>query len=57
MKHNLKIILVLVIAFFLAQVIGLAVIAQYINIEQTAETQKTVVFEQSYNITGITEPP
>ncbi|MBI5393509.1 hypothetical protein HZA96_06595 [Candidatus Woesearchaeota archaeon] len=57
MKHNLKIILTLVGFFFLAQLLGLAVLAQYIDIKQTAETQQTVVFEQTYNITGISEPP
>ncbi len=53
MKHNLKTIFILITFFLIAQFLGLAILAQYIDIKQTATTQETVINEQSYNITGI----
>ena len=41
MKHNLKIVIILLSIFFLSQYIGLAVVNQYIDSEQTAITGET----------------
>ncbi len=56
MKHTLKITILLVLIFILAQVVGLAIINQYINIGETKRTGKTVVNEGTYNITGLSPP-
>lgn len=56
MKHKLNIIVYLIIIFFLAQLIGLAIINEYIDIKKTAETGETVIIEEQYNITGV-QPP
>ena len=45
MKHNVKITLLLVAVFLLAQMIGLFVIRNYIDIEQTQQTGQ-VTFEE-----------
>lgn len=41
MKHTLKITVMLILLFFLSQVVGLAITNQYINHEKTAETGVT----------------
>jgi len=41
MKHTLKITIILVLLFFLSQVVGLAITNQYIDHEKTAETGVT----------------
>jgi presenilin-like A22 family membrane protease len=56
MKHNLKITIFLAIIFFLSQLIGLIIISQYIDINKTAESGRTVVKEEAYNFTGV-QPP
>ena len=56
MKHTLKVTLMLVGIFMLAQIAGLLVIDQYIDITATKETGKTVLNKGAYNITGITPP-
>jgi len=56
MKHSLKVTLWLILFFVLSQVIGLSVINEYIDIEQTAATGETVLVEEAYNVSGI-EPP
>ncbi|MBI4453974.1 hypothetical protein HY636_05000 [Candidatus Woesearchaeota archaeon] len=56
MKHNLKIILLLVSFFFLSQIIGLGILTQYIDMKTTSETGKTTLFNATYDITGITPP-
>jgi len=57
MKHTLSITVFLVVIFFCAQIVGLFVINQYIDIEATEETGKTVVNKEAYDITGIQPPP
>lgn len=57
MKHSLKITLYLISLFFLTQLIGLAVVNQYIDITATATTGTTVIYEETYNLSGITPPP
>ncbi|MBI2129221.1 hypothetical protein HYU07_03190 [Candidatus Woesearchaeota archaeon] len=42
MKHNLKITLLLVLFFFLAQIIGLAVTSQYVHVQQTSYFNETL---------------
>ena len=49
MKHTLKITVMLVLLFFLSQVVGLAITNQYINHEKTAETGVTTWEELPYN--------
>lgn len=48
MKHTLKITLMLVLLFFLSQVVGLAITNQYIDHEKTAETGVTTWEELPY---------
>ena len=57
MKHSLRITLLLIGIFFLAQIMGIAILDQYINIKETFTTGKTVIYEEKYNLTGITPPP
>jgi presenilin-like A22 family membrane protease len=56
MKHTMKITLFLIIIFLLSQIIGLAIVNEYIDIKQTSETGKTVVNAEIYSISGI-QPP
>lgn len=56
MKHNLKIILLLVGFFFLSQIIGLGILTQYIDMKTTSETGKTTLYNATYDVTGITPP-
>ncbi len=44
MKHTLKVTVALVLFFFLAQVIGLVIVNQYIDHKKSVETQ-TIIFE------------
>lgn len=57
MKHTLTVTIILILVFFAAQVVGLAIVNQYIDIQATKDTGKTVVRQEAYNITGITPPP
>ncbi len=50
MKHTLKVTLILVLLFFLAQVIGLVITNAYIDKEATEETGETVFMKLPYNI-------
>lgn len=50
MKHTLKITLILVLLFFLSQVVGLAITNQYIDHEKTAETGVTAWEELPYKM-------
>jgi len=50
MKHTLKITVMLVLLFFLSQVIGLAITNNYINHEETAETGVTTWEELPYDM-------
>ena len=56
MKHSVKITLILLLIFLLAQFIGLLVVSQYIDIKTSALSGKTVLNEETYDITGI-QPP
>ncbi len=51
MKHTLKITIILVIVFFCAQIIGLAVTNQYIDHQTTAETGNVTWTPLPYNFT------
>ena len=50
MKHTLKITSMLILLFFLSQVVGLAITNQYIDHEKTAETGVTAWEELPYEI-------
>ncbi|MCK5282689.1 MAG: hypothetical protein KAK00_04735 [Nanoarchaeota archaeon] len=50
MKHNLKIIFILVAIFFMSQVIGLVIVSQYIDYEKTQETGEIVANELPFDI-------
>jgi len=53
MKHTLKITLLLIGIFILAQLTGIVIVGQYIDIKGSAETGKTQLHEEQY----IIEPP
>ena len=48
MKHALSITLFLVATFFLAQLLGLFIVSQYVNISSSAAAGKTVVYDETY---------
>lgn len=50
MKHTLKVTLALVAFFFLAQVVGLLVVNQYIDHKRTIETKEVVYKPLPYNL-------
>ena len=50
MKHTLKATLALVIFFFLAQVVGLLVVNQYVDHKKTIETREVVYMPLPYNL-------
>ena len=50
MKHTLKITIILAIAFFLSQIIGLAITNEYIDHQATAETGNVTWTALPYNI-------
>ena len=50
MKHTLKVTIVLVLFFFLAQVIGLAIVNQYIDHKKSVETQTVVLKDLPYGL-------
>ena len=50
MKHTLKITVILVLLFFLSQIVGLAITNQYIDHEKTAETGVTAWEELPYEM-------
>jgi len=50
MKHTLKITIILVLLFFLSQIVGLAITNQYIDHEKTVETGVTAWEELPYEI-------
>jgi len=57
MKHTFAITIILVTIFFFAQVAGLVIVNEYVDIQATEETGKTVINEGAYNITGFHPPP
>jgi presenilin-like A22 family membrane protease len=57
MKHNLKIILILVSIFFIAQVIGLGILTQYVDIKTTYNTGETTLNLEVYEVSGVMPPP
>ncbi len=50
MKHNLRVTVTLVVFFFLAQIIGLVIINQYIDHAKSEEAQEIVMKELPYGI-------
>ncbi len=50
MKHTLKVTVALTLFFFLAQVIGLLIVNQYIDHKKTIETQTVVLKELPYGL-------
>jgi hypothetical protein len=53
MKHTFGMTLLLLGFFLFAQIIGLHIVSQYVDIQQTAETGTTVVYQDQY----IVQPP
>ena len=51
MKHTLKITLILIFVFLIAQIIGLATVNKYIDHDVTAETGNVTWAPLPYNIT------
>ncbi|MEK6867929.1 MAG: hypothetical protein AABX98_03845, partial [Nanoarchaeota archaeon] len=56
MKHSLKITLLLLLIFVLAQINGLFVVAYYIDIKESALAGRTVVHEEKYAEANLTAP-
>lgn len=57
MKHPLVPTIMLVVVFVVAQLIGLAIVSQYIDIEKSAITGTTVVINQTFESGGLSVPP
>lgn len=53
MKHALKVTLLLLLLFFAAQLLGLVIISQYIDVSASAASGETVLYDDQYFI----EPP
>lgn len=56
MKHSLKITILLLLIFVLAQINGLFVVAYYIDIKESALAGRTIVHEEKYAEANITAP-
>jgi presenilin-like A22 family membrane protease len=56
MKHTWNITLFLVLIFVCAQIVGIAVVNEYVDIAASKAANKTVVNEAAFNITGIAPP-
>ena len=56
MKHSLKITLLLLLIFVLAQINGLFVVDYYIDIKESALAGRTVVHEEKYAEANLTAP-
>ncbi|MFW5991309.1 MAG: presenilin family intramembrane aspartyl protease [Candidatus Nanoarchaeia archaeon] len=56
MKHNLKITLFLVVLFLCSQLMGLVIINQYVDIEQSSSEGHTKVKESAFEYTGQRPP-
>lgn len=50
MKHTLKVSILLIIAFLFSQIIGLAIINSYVDVEKTIETGEIKVEDLPYNL-------
>ena len=59
MKHTLKVTLMLVMLFFIAQLVGLGVVGQYVKLEQIfiPETNETITVAQIEDLPLNLEPP
>jgi len=57
MKHTVPVTAFLVVIFICAQIVGLMIINEYIDIKESSETGKTVVNQEAYDRTGISPPP
>ena len=56
MKHSAKITLILLAVFLLAQLVGLAVVNEYIDVKQSAATGRTEIRQETYDAVKV-EPP
>ena len=50
MKHTLKVSIIIVVAFLLSQIIGLAIVNRYVDVEKTAETGEIEVKALPYDL-------
>lgn len=53
MKHNFKVTLSLIFLFLLAQLVGILIISQYVNIQESSTSGETVIDEDLYFV----QPP
>lgn len=56
MKHAFHVTLLLVLFFFLSQLAGLTIVNEYIDVQTTAATGQTTLYEQEYERTGFSPP-
>lgn len=56
MKHSFLVTLILVSIFFFAQVLGLVIVRQYVDLTASAQQGETVIDEAAYLQTGIAPP-
>jgi presenilin-like A22 family membrane protease len=56
MKHSYPITITLLLIFVCSQIIGLFIVNEYVNTEESSAAGKTVINEATYNITGIMPP-
>ncbi len=56
MKHTLQMTFLLLTIFIIAQLAGLVILTQYVDVKTTASEGTTIVYNETYAITGITPP-
>lgn len=56
MKHTIRITLILLAVFILAQLVGLAIVNEYIDVKESAATGVTTVRQETYEVVRV-EPP
>jgi presenilin-like A22 family membrane protease len=56
MKHSYPITITLLLIFVCSQIIGLCIVNEYVNTQESSVAGKTVINEATYNITGIMPP-
>lgn len=57
MKHSFSVTLLLVAIFFFAQILGLVIVGQYIDIPASAQQGEPVIEQAAYEKVGVTPPP
>ena len=57
MKHRFNIIILLVLIFFLAQLLGLGIVGEYVNYKASSTAGDVIIEQAAYDLTGIEPPP